>query len=227
MERTASALSLCPYKSLAELDSAQALTKDWNENGDDNDLDMHIHAAHVPYPLLSARRGRGPRVLHCHDMMGGYNKEQGDAAAFGQHRRDPWAIPYVFKHWELIDAFVYFSHACVTMPPAQWTNACHTNGALCLGTLIFEHRESVAGVCVCVCVCVHVCIYIYTSPIHTHTHADIHKLLDNGPAYAHTLARLAACLGFDGWLVNIEYRVCMYARAYRIYVCIDVSTIHR
>lgn len=43
---------------------------------------------------------------------------------------------YYFYHWQYIEAFVYFSHHFVTIPPATWTNAAHRHGVLSMGTII-------------------------------------------------------------------------------------------
>ena len=86
-----------------------------------------------PPPLLRLNRpairplppGR-PRVLHCHDMMGGYcpPADEGYLA--------------VFRGWDAIDALIYFAHHRVGLPPQCWIDACHARGIPCLGTLITE-----------------------------------------------------------------------------------------
>ncbi len=67
-----------------------------------------------------------PRVLHCHDMKGGYC-----AAADEDYLA-------VFSGWGAIDVFCYFAHERVSLPPAVWVDACHARGIPCLGTLIVE-----------------------------------------------------------------------------------------
>jgi len=68
------------------------------------------------------------KILHCHDMMGGYCKgpDSDYLEAFGG--------------WEFIDVFVYFSHNRVGIPPRAWIEACHERNTACLGTIITEHK---------------------------------------------------------------------------------------
>jgi hypothetical protein len=75
-----------------------------------------------PHAPLPAR----PRVIHCHDMQGGYNSKA-DAEYLA-----------VFDGWDAIDVFCYFGHHRVSMPPKAWVDACHSRGVPCLGTLITE-----------------------------------------------------------------------------------------
>ncbi|KAF2319177.1 hypothetical protein GH714_013772 [Hevea brasiliensis] len=87
---------------------------------------------------------------------------------------------YAIWHWYLIDIFVYFSHNLVTLPPPCWTNTAHRHGVKVLGTFITEGSD---GIETC------------------------NKLLatkESAQMYAERLAELAADLGFDGWLMNIE-----------------------
>eukprot|EP00249_Psilotum_nudum_P019557 c27315_g1_i2 orf=269-2275(-) len=107
----------------------------------------------------------------------------------GGYQDDKWiqggsnSNAYSLWHWHLIDVFVYFSHSLVTLPPPCWTNAAHKHGVQVLGTFITEWKE---GAAVCEC------------------------LLSSKEAsqmYASRLAELAASLGFDGWLINIENEV--------------------
>ncbi|XP_030540409.1 cytosolic endo-beta-N-acetylglucosaminidase 1 [Rhodamnia argentea] len=104
----------------------------------------------------------------------------------GGYLDDKWvqggdnAEAYAIWHWYLMDVFVYFSHNLVTLPPPCWTNAAHRHGVRVLGTFIAEWEE---GRLAC------------------------NKLLstkDSARMYAERLAQLAAALGFDGWLINME-----------------------
>ena len=117
-----------------------------------------------------------PRVLCCHDMRGGYLEDR-----FLQGGGDGGG--YVFRHWDKIDTFVYFSHNLVTVPPPGWTNAAHLHGVPILGTFITEWAEGTAS---------------------------CEKFLANDAVcehFAHQLASLAAFLGFDGWVINIENEI--------------------
>lgn len=83
-----------------------------------------VAAAGAP-PIRPLPKGR-PRVLHCHDMQGGYcaGADEGYLECFAG--------------WDAIDALIYFSHKRVALPPACWVEACHARGLPCLGTLITE-----------------------------------------------------------------------------------------
>ncbi|CAM8958339.1 unnamed protein product [Rhodiola kirilowii] len=90
---------------------------------------------------------------------------------------------YAIWHWYLIDVFVYFSHSLVSLPPPGWVNTAHRHGVKVLGTFITEWDEG----------------------------RDIsNKLLatkESAHMYADRLAELAAALGFDGWLINMEVQL--------------------
>ncbi|XP_065301579.1 cytosolic endo-beta-N-acetylglucosaminidase-like [Dermacentor albipictus] len=84
-------------------------------------------------PLRNVKRGgpNDPKILFCHDMMGGYLE---DRFIHGCEKHDS----YRFHHWQLIDSFVYFSHYMVTIPPPGWISAGHKHGVKVLGTFIVE-----------------------------------------------------------------------------------------
>jgi mannosyl-glycoprotein endo-beta-N-acetylglucosaminidase len=125
-------------------------------------------------PLRSRGRNRQEsRVIHCHDMRGGYEWDNSQGI---QQRCNG----YNFRFWALVDIFIYFSHYRVTIPPAQWINCCHRNGALCLGTIITEHAEGV-------------------------TENSI--LLSNSALSVQKLVDIAVYYGFDGYLLNFEAAV--------------------
>ena len=75
-----------------------------------------------------ALAGVRPRVLHCHDMGGGYNDDADD-----RYLR-------AFTSWDMLDEFVYFGHHRICIPPPQWIEACHANAVPCLATIITEHE---------------------------------------------------------------------------------------
>ncbi|KAK8978375.1 hypothetical protein V6N11_028378 [Hibiscus sabdariffa] len=145
------------------------------------DLDSRTYFTSFHYPFnkssVPLRPNSGlaqrPRILVCHDMQGGYVDDKwvqgGDNSG-----------AYAIWHWYLIDAFVYFSHYLVTLPPPCWTNTAHRHGVKVLGTFSTEGDE---GTTVC------------------------NKLLstkESAHKYAERLAELAVALGFDGWLLNME-----------------------
>ena len=53
------------------------------------------------------------RSLVCHDMMGGYLEDRFLAGCEGA------GAEYTFRHWALVDVWVYFSHHFVTIPPGK------------------------------------------------------------------------------------------------------------
>jgi mannosyl-glycoprotein endo-beta-N-acetylglucosaminidase len=87
---------------------------------------------------------------------------------------------YAIWDWYLMDVFVYFSHSLVTLPPPCWTNTAHRHGVKVLGTFITEWDEGKA------------------------TCKELLATKESAQMYAERLAELAAALGFDGWLINIE-----------------------
>ncbi|XP_071444091.1 cytosolic endo-beta-N-acetylglucosaminidase isoform X2 [Hetaerina americana] len=91
---------------------------------------------------------------------------------------------YRFYHWAGIDIFVYFSHHLVTIPPLMWINAAHLHGVKILGTFITEW-ESGQEIC-----------------------KEILKNHDNIEKFVKKLVDIADHYGFDGWLLNIENKVC-------------------
>lgn len=79
-------------------------------------------------------KNSGQKVIHCHDMMGGYQDDR-----FLQNG-EKYHI-YNFKYWSYIDIFIYFSHWRITIPPPSWIDASHKNGVQVLGTFITEWDE--------------------------------------------------------------------------------------
>ena len=82
----------------------------WKKPADERRIDRSRLAP--SRALRSRESGRG-RVLHCHDMRGGYN-EHADIM-----------YPRVFRGWGRIDVFVYFGHHRVSMPPKVWVLSPH------------------------------------------------------------------------------------------------------
>eukprot|EP00050_Salpingoeca_kvevrii_P022588 m.128667 g.128667 ORF g.128667 m.128667 type:complete len:821 (-) comp9754_c0_seq1:37-2499(-) len=77
---------------------------------------------------------RKPKLLVCHDMMGGYVQDQ-------HPQGGDLADVFRLEHWHLIDIFVYFSHTFLSIPPPVWGNCAHMNGTKILGTLITEWEK--------------------------------------------------------------------------------------
>jgi hypothetical protein len=84
---------------------------------------------------------KSPKTLVCHDMNGGYHEDK------YTHGCDHILVePYTFLHWSKIDAFIYFSHHFITIPPLGWIDSGHRNGVQVLGTIITEF-ESGTKIC--------------------------------------------------------------------------------
>lgn len=127
----------------------------------------------VPLRPRTRQDPKKPRTIVCHDMMGGY---QMDRFVQGMQTVED----YHFYHWHLIDAFIYFSHNLVTIPPPSWTNSAHQHGVLSLGTFITEWKDGAK-----------VCAHVFSSE------ANVNLAVDK-------LVMLAEYYQLDGWLVNIE-----------------------
>jgi hypothetical protein len=110
----------------------------------------------------------GPRILSMHDMAGGYNEMPDNDYLM------------MFRSWNLVDIFVYFTHVVFAVPPLQWTATAHSHGRLAMGTLIFEGNPE----------------------------ADkISQMIRDSKKRATILSQLvniADHYGFDGWFVNVE-----------------------
>ena len=111
-------------------------------------------------------------TILCHDFKGGYV----DSEALRPSPRQN-AI-YSCEYLQSVDAFIYFSHHLVTIPPPPWTNCLHTNGVRSLGTFIIEPQT-----------------------IGTEQMLDFR---DGGYVLVQKLAAMAEAFGFDGWLLNLE-----------------------
>ena len=94
---------------------------------------------------------------------------------------------YSCEYLQFVDAFVYFSHRLVCVPPPSWTNSLHRNGVESLGTFIVEpgglHVERM---------------------LQTEAGEDGQERSPRNFVIAKQLAKIAAAYGFDGWLINIE-----------------------
>ncbi|CAO0798167.1 unnamed protein product [Mucor circinelloides] len=126
-----------------------------------------------------------PKLLLCHDMAGGYKE---DKCIQGNDYQDVYYIQY----WHLADTFVYFSHERVSIPPVNWTNACHRNGVQCLGTFLVEGNNQM-----------HEMEALLHGPPTLNNNSDDPMRLWSS-FYADKLVAIAKHYGFDGWLINIE-----------------------
>ncbi|ORY66949.1 glycosyl hydrolase family 85-domain-containing protein [Leucosporidium creatinivorum] len=124
-------------------------------------------APQIPY--IEPRTKPSSRLVVCHDFKGGYCEQEEERG-------------YTFPWWSLCDAFIYFSHRRVALPPPDWIRTAHRHGTKVLGTLIFEWDQG---------------------------KLDLDRLL--GPdlcaistEVADRLVDLAVERGFEGWLVNVE-----------------------
>ncbi|GAN08703.1 cytosolic endo-beta-N-acetylglucosaminidase isoform X1 [Mucor ambiguus] len=126
-----------------------------------------------------------PKLLLCHDMAGGYKE---DKCIQG----NDYQCIYYIQHWHLADTFVYFSHERVSIPPVNWTNACHRNGVQCLGTFLVEGNNQMHEMEA----------LLHGPPTLNNSSDDPMRLWS--PFYADKLVAIAKYYGFDGWLINIE-----------------------
>lgn len=117
-----------------------------------------------------------PKTLFCHDLKGGYLQ---DKYVNGSQIYDE----YRFFHWAGIDAFIYFSHHLLTVPPVSWINSGHLHGVPVLGTLITEGSEG------------------------ARTWDQIFTDLPTVVRFADTLAAICRYYRFDGYLLNVENEI--------------------
>lgn len=90
---------------------------------------------------------------------------------------------YNFYNWGGIDIFCYFSHHFITIPPLAWINVGHTHGVKIIGTIITEWKEGAA---------------IWNRILNSER---------EWKRFANTLAAIAKCMHFDGWLLNVENKI--------------------
>merc|ERR1712194_140805 len=67
-----------------------------------------------------------PVLYAINDFNGGYNM---DVDVY--YRKG-------FGGWDVVDAWVYFGHSHITVPPVSWINDCHARNIPILGTMIVE-----------------------------------------------------------------------------------------
>jgi len=103
-------------------------------------------------------------VIMCHDMMGGYCLEADENYL------------ETFSSWDKIDAFIYFGHFRISIPPLVWIQECQKRNVPSLGTIITEGESGSKD----------------TSLLVTEN-----KCVDK-------LVALCKFYGFDGYLFNME-----------------------
>jgi endo-beta-N-acetylglucosaminidase D len=116
------------------------------------------------------------RVLLCHDYAGNYQDYE-DVRSIGLKDK-----MYACEYLQCVDAFVYFSHKLVCVPPPTWTNTLHRNGVTVLGTILVEPQTP------------------NTERLLQRTKTGAEMTF----GLAKQLAGIARHYGFDGYLVNIE-----------------------
>jgi len=124
----------------------------------------------------AARDEAKARVLLVHDYAGNYHEyESAQGAELAEEM-------YACEYLQYVDAFVYFSHKLVCVPPPTWTNTLHRNGVIALGTILVEPQTK------------------ETERLLQHASSDGNMVF----GLATKLASIAKHYGFDGYLVNIE-----------------------
>ena len=126
---------------------------------------------------------RAAKLLVCHDMRNNYTEDKYFQGFVSSSSSSSACHMFSLYHWSLVDAFVYFSHHLITIPPESWTNAAHENHTPILGTFITEFD---AGESIC-----------------ARLLADASRV----DTLVAAMCDMARWHGFDGWLLNIENRV--------------------
>lgn len=127
---------------------------------------------------------RTPSIVVCHDMAGGYHEYD------TIDKSVPTFPTYRFVHWDLIDAFIYFSHHFVTIPPVAWIDIAHKNGVKVYGTVIIERDR------------------INPCPQFDQIFGTTTKEVGVGypTQFAQKLNDIRRHYRFEGWLINFENR---------------------
>ncbi|KAI9279206.1 glycosyl hydrolase family 85-domain-containing protein [Umbelopsis sp. AD052] len=151
-----------------------------------------FNIATVPYRRDQSGRDLGKsKLLLCHDMAGGYRE---DEMVQGNDYETIWSC----QTWHLVDIFVYFSHHRITIPPVNFTNACHRNNVLSLGTFIVEWQEGISELEK----------FLFGPSIDVNFDKEKPSDIPSddmwNPHYADKLVEIAEQYKFDGWLINIE-----------------------
>ena len=130
-----------------------------------------LKRSYGPYIPASNPKGTSANLLLLDDCgYRGYDRCQGAVVD---------SEVYICEQWQRVEAFNYFSHNRVGIPPTAWINAGHRNGALVLGTIICDGNDKQEA-------------------------KDLLQIKDGKYTIASILAQMAAVYGFDGWFINIE-----------------------
>ncbi|KLO08577.1 hypothetical protein SCHPADRAFT_858859 [Schizopora paradoxa] len=167
------------FKTLSELD-------EWhNRSYSRKRLDDVL--AYTPRNTINSKSSTSGQLLICHDYKGGYTEYKSP-------------LSYTFNFWDHCDTFIYFSHHRVTIPPPSWINAAHKHGTKMLGVLIFEHAESAEDL-------LRLLLGNVPASRTSSVKSGVKNTLPVSAHYARELAQLASDRGFDGYLLNVEYRL--------------------
>ena len=140
-------------------------------------------------PKATRPSPQAPKVLVCHDMMGGYIPTQD-----GRVQSGPPAFQgpiYSLRSWQYVDIFVYFTHERFGIPPSCWTYACHRNAVAVFATFITEWEAGTTET-----------MRLIYGPSYSPNKSTEH--CDFSPFYADKMVDLALFYGFEGWFVNVE-----------------------
>lgn len=161
-------------KGFAYFDTFDQL-ESWSENACDP-----LQRANTPC-LRTKNRGEHndlgkANILLIHDYSGNYHEYE-SVQSVGVDKE-----LYSCEYLQFVSVFIYFSHKLVCVPPPTWTNTLHRNGVEVLGTILIEPQTE------------------GSERLLRHTREGQNMDFP----LAKTLAKIADCYGFDGWLVNLE-----------------------
>jgi len=126
-------------------------------------------------------------------MMGGYIQDNFLNSYNSQQHG------YRFYQWSICDIFIYFSHRRISIPPASYVNAAHSNGVKCLGTVITEWEE---GELENIRLLNGSFLKKFSDKSSKEEETDGNRFI-----YADKLIEVAKHYRFDGYLINIEAKI--------------------
>lgn len=145
-------------------------------------------SARADVPLANRLPHTGPPMLVGFDLGELANDpystrwSQGGSGTSADGNRSAGNI-YNFDYWRYVDMAYYFGHELVTLPPTAWTNAAHANGVQSLGTLNLSSNEP-----------------------KPEQQAFTDAMVQDPATVSQNLIAIANHYGFDGYLLNYEYR---------------------